>query len=191
MTREEEELCARIRETGMKKLAERLDRLSEVTGVPWSRDCLEHSVYAATKAMCEAVYDWIHEVYCEQRAGRDTFRNHGIRVDDLDYAYYGGDVSGNMTLGDGDSRREIKLGGHATCYGGRIAYPSMRWSYKNDNTSTQVLDLLADDLRYVDDLVDFCVRYKAAKGELDGIKVNESLERAAKARHQLELLEKL
>lgn len=191
MTREEEEMCTRIRQTGMKKLTERLDRLSEVTGVPWSWDSLEHSVYVATKDMCSTIYDWIREVYREQLAGRDTFRNHGIRVDKLDHSYYGGDVSGDMILGDGDSRREIKLGGHATCYGGRIAYPSMKWSYKNDNTSTQVLDFLAEDLRYVDDLIDFCVRYKAAKGELDNIKVNESLERAAKARHQLELLEKL
>lgn len=191
MTQEEMEMCARIRETGMRKLAERLDRLSEVTGVPWSRDNLERCAGVATEGMCAAIYGWIQEVYREQRAGRDTFRNHGIRIDDLDYAYYGGDVSGRMAIGDGDSIREIKLGGHANSSGGRIAYPSMKWHWKNGNTSTQVLDLLASDLRYVDDLVDFCVRYKAAKGELEGIKASESLERVEKARHQLELLEKL
>ena len=191
MTQEEREMTERIRETGMRKMREGLDRLSGVMGVPWRRDVLDHDVFKATEAMCTTLYDWIQEVYREQRAGRDTFRNNGIMVYDLDYAYYGGDVSGHMTIGDGASIRKVELGGHANSYGGRIAYPSMKWNWKNDNTSTQVLDLLARDLRYVDDLIDFCVRYKKANGLLDRIKHDESLERVEKARHQLELLEKL
>ena len=191
MTKEELEMCARIRETGMRKMRESLDRLSGVVGVPWHRDMLERDVFKATEEMCTALYSWIADVYHEQRAGRDTFLNNGIKVDSLDHAYYGVGVSGRMTLGEGDSKREIELDGHATYFAGRIAYPSMKWNWKNDNTSTQVLDLLARDLRYVDDLVDFCVRYKKAKGLLDSIKHDESLKRVEKARHQLELLEKL
>jgi len=193
ISQEELDLCAKIRETGTVKMKERIDRLSEVVGIKWNVEGEKNwvdRVDSVTRELRGCVYSWMHDTYDLLRAGRTAFMRHGVSFTKFD-PRYGGDFYATMVLWNGYDKREVEITGRCTPYGGRVSLPSMAWHWKDGMTSAETMDSLTKDLRYVDDLTDFCIRYKAAKSEVNDIEVQEGLERVAKSRHQLELLEKL
>lgn len=191
---EEKELCEKIRETGTAKLAERLDRLSKIVGVPWNDgndpQWMCH-VYYVTRDLRSAVYDRFFDVYSRQAEGRQTFRERGVQVTNFNKDYAAGKYTATLWLGDKEAR-PVPIQGTRGPYGeGRVDEPSMEWWYSHALSAPETMEKLAATLKYIDDLIDFCLRCQVAKGELDGIEVDECHERIRKARHQLELLEKL
>ena len=187
---EEKELCQQIRETGKAKMKERLDRLSKVVGVSWKNDGnWANDIYCSTEDLRCAVYHWFQL----QKEGRDAFKKQGVEIRGFDKNYSLETFTANLWMRDADGvERKIPVKGHSGCYGtGKMEEPDMQWWWKSPLSSTETMDLLAAALKYVDDLTDFCLRYKVAKGEVNNIEVDECKERVAKARHQLELLEKL
>lgn len=180
ITPEERALCAEIIAEGKRKYDEQLGLLYELAGVADEFDQFHREL----EGRLWDVFVWLARNFLDRRS---DFEREGIKASFVG-ADYGQYRYGNICL-DGepisiswqhfnDYHPENRISVHL---------PPSSGTYPADAAMQNVTEAL----KWLSQWQDIVVRYKRLRDAVDGHEHDESLERVAKYRHQLELLKKL
>jgi hypothetical protein len=180
MSEEERQLCCEIIETGQKKFRRELQKLADLAQAPVDVKCGYNSELA--HKMCD-ICRWLSNA-CLARP--DQCKAAGIWVimnPDKGYGQYR-----RMSVEDGADEYMLEWE-HYTYSDDKVSLP--REPDSGCWPANRAMDAVANALNQLRRLQSLVIKYMKLKNEIDDLEHEESLDRVAKFRHQLELLKKL
>lgn len=180
MSEEERQLCREINETGIQKFRRELQKLADLAQV--SID-MENSHYAKLQQRLFEICVWLDNARCTRQTQLEQARVRvSVKIDNHE-------DSNRISVKDGDDDDYDLIWHYYAYQDRRVSLPA---EPKRDawpaNCAMECVTFALNQLRRLQSLV---IKYMKLKNEIDDLEHEESIDRVAKFRHQLELLKKL